>query len=176
MGGRRREKNAGIECREILLTRVFGIFIKSISRPNKMKFSLPKKMPSVNMSVPVGFTKISQSMSGAFTSLGQSKQNVDDNVLNEQHQQQIDLVLELLQDDITLQLPRSHLGFLTVFSSTTLSPLYHKGISFCWFKMTGLNNDSMHILDHSSRPFYSPTVDDINSKIFVQCHDNFNQG
>ena len=142
-----------------------------------MKFSMPKKMPSVNMSVSsVGFTKFSQSMSGAITSLRQSKQTVYEHELNEQHQQQIDLVLKLLQDDITLQLPRSHLGFLTVFSSTTLSPLYHKGISFCWFKMTGVNNETMIVLDHSSRPFYSPTVDDINSIIFVQCHDNLNQG
>ena len=81
-----------------------------------MKFSMPKKMPSVNMGVSsVGFTKFSQSMSGAIISLRQSKQTIYEHELNEQHQQQIDLVLKLLQNDITLQLPRSHLGFINCF-------------------------------------------------------------
>ena len=140
-----------------------------------MNFKIPSKMPSMPSVPNVGLEKFSKSMSTAINSISNSTVNKNKNLAIIE-QQKIDEVLTLLQDEITLQIPRSHLGFLTVYSSATLSPLYNKGISFKWFKMSGTNNDTLTCLDHSLRPFYSPTVDDINSKIYVQCQDTYDQG
>lgn len=144
-----------------------------------MNFSL-SSVSSSSLStgtVSLGFGKLSKTMStmsGAIASLStmqssDSKAERDETQLKQDHS---DTILHLLRD-ISLQTPPSHSGFVVVFAAATLSPLTNAGISFRWFRVHG---DTMLTLDRSSRPFYAPTADDINTKIFVQCEDIFDQG
>jgi hypothetical protein len=109
-------------------------------------------------------------MSGAISVLTPS--STSDMRSQENSQAKIDAVLNILQD-VSIQSPSSHSGYVIVFSNTKMSPLQQPGICFRWFRES---EGSFLTLDRSDRPFYCPTVDDIGNKIFVQCEDSFGLG
>jgi hypothetical protein len=90
-------------------------------------------------------------------------------------QQQIAFVMSLLED-VRLQSPATHTGFVVAFSTATVSPVSNPHVKFRWFKMNSLVPDQFHQVDESSRAWYPPTADDIGCKICVQCEDKLGQG
>jgi hypothetical protein len=144
-----------------------------------LHFTLPN-IPSTNfssnsMSLSLGnITKKMSSMKGVLTTSLQSTNNSDLNKKDFEDIKncQVDKTLRKIQSSI-LQSPLTHLGFIVAFSESSLSPLIQNSISFKWFKAS---EEGVTLLHSSSRPWYAPTVDDLNHKILVQIKDTIGEG
>ena len=133
-----------------------------------------KKSKSYFGGLTKGLTSVTGALSSTFAQTNQPTLPVATQpVERDEKQAQIDSVLYLLQD-LSIQSPVTHYGYVTVFASATLSPLTNDGVSYRWFKQ-GANNETI-VLDQSGRSWYAPTIDDVDAKIFVQAEDNYNQG
>lgn len=90
------------------------------------------------------------------------------------HQNELKDILQILED-VRLQSPRYHSGYVVAFSSALLSPILHNGIKFTWYRQTWKNNQFFTV-DETLKSWYAPTVDDIGCKICVQVEDNYQNG
>jgi hypothetical protein len=126
-------------------------------------------------SMSLGLNSLTKSVSGAVSSLPNLPTLSTEKKKNEEKQQQIAFVMSLLED-VRLQSPATHTGFVVAFSTATVSPVSNPHVKFRWFKMNSLVPDQFHQVDESSRAWYPPTADDIGCKICVQCEDKLGQG
>ena len=145
------------------------------------------KMPSLDMDIPnINMPKtlsmnlgISESLSDAKAKLSSVISSSDSKSKQEEakkkQKDQIKLIISLL-DDVRLQCPQTHAGLVIVCTAATLSPLYSDGIRFTWFRMKQDKNDQFTKVDESFNGWYSPSMDDIGSKICVQIQDNYDEG
>jgi len=86
--------------------------------------------------------------------------------------------IELLLDNLRLQCPISTAGVALAYSTATLAPLdgIQCGLVFTWFR-TGAHGSSTFVqVQQSQSPIYAPTVDDIGSRLCLQCQDSFDEG
>jgi hypothetical protein len=138
--------------------------------------SLTKSVTGAVSSLPslstVSGTGSSEStVSSSFSYIGGKKKLTPE----ERQAQQIATVVGLLED-VRLQSPGTHTGFVVAFSTATVSPVNNPYVKFRWFKMNSLMPDKFHQVDESSRAWYPPTADDIGCKICLQCEDKLGQG
>lgn len=86
--------------------------------------------------------------------------------------------IELLLDNLRLQIPTSTAGVALAYSTATLAPLdgLQCGLVFTWFR-TGTHGSSTFVqVQQSQSPVYAPTVDDVGSRLCLQCQDTFDEG
>ena len=140
---------------------------------NSREFKMPMDMPNINMPLSINLG-ISESLSDAKAKLSSVITGKQDTNKKQEQAKSMSLIISLL-DDVRLQCPQSHAGLVIVCTAATLSPLYSDGIRFTWFRMQQ-NNDQFIKVDESFNGWYSPSIDDIGSKICVQIQDKYGEG
>jgi hypothetical protein len=150
-------------------------YLKQSGQAGKSIFSSASKMTSM-----VGTTSLKtmgsmgKAVTGAVTSL--PTLSTDINKSDSSSKRQIVEVLSLL-GDIRLQSSPKHSGLILAYTSATLAPLNNPGLKFRFYKMSSMSSqEQFEQVDESQRAWYAPTIDDIGSKICIQCEDNFDQG
>lgn len=98
----------------------------------------------------LGINSFTKSVSGVATAVATTT-TITRNKKNDekQQQQQISAVMALLED-VRLQSPPVHTGFVVAFSTATVSPVNNPYVKFRWFKMNSLVADQFHQGKHST--------------------------
>jgi hypothetical protein len=143
----------------------FSTMFKSDKSDNKSNSSSSNN--DINFS---NFTKKMSSISDSISSLSISKEDEK----KAAKAIQMATIITLLED-VRLQCPQTHIGLVIAYATATLSPISNPGIKFTWHRMNNDSNDFYQV-DESYRAWYTPTYDDIGSKICCQCEDVYGEG
>lgn len=150
-------------------------YLKQGGKTGKNIFSSASKMTSrMGTTGLKTMGSMGKAVTGAVTSL--PNLSSETNRSDSNSKRQIAEVLSLL-GEIRLQSPTKHSGLVIAYSAATLAPLDNPGLKFRFYKMSNVSSEEQFVqVDESQRAWYAPTLDDIGSKICIQCEDNFDQG